>query len=463
MALNPFFLQGSYGEQRLVQELINEQLKIYGVEVTYIPRKFVRKQTIIEEIQSSTFDDNFLLEAYINNFDGYSGAGDIMTKFGVSIRDELSLTVSKERFEDFISPFLDDMDDDEITVSSRPREGDLIYFPLGQRIFEVKFVEHENPFYQLGKNYVYELKCELFEYEDEVIDTTVDEISDVMEQTGYIIDLIMAGAGTTTATATAGIETGYVKNITLNNDGGGYTSAPTVVFSSPDVGSGTTATAVAITTTISNVTSIKEILITNSGSGYIQPPTISFVGGGGTGAAATCGIATNNTVRGVTSLTITNAGAGYAETPIVTISSPNVGIETATARAVVGSTGTVTQLYIINSGSGYDGPPTVTVGAAETVGVGTYWRNEVVTGSVSGTTARVKRWTSSTYTLQVSNINGSFAPGETITGAKSGAAYDVRVSTANTTTPDKYKQNEEIELEADSILDFSESNPFGNY
>jgi len=164
MALNPFFLQGSFGEQRLVQELINEQLKIYGVEVTYIPRKFVRKQTILEEIQSSQFDDNFLLEAYINNYDGYSGAGDIMTKFGVSLRDELSLTISKERFEDFIAVFLEDMDDDEIEVATRPREGDLIYFPLGQRIFEVKFVEHENPFYQLGKNYVYELKCELFEY-----------------------------------------------------------------------------------------------------------------------------------------------------------------------------------------------------------------------------------------------------------------------------------------------------------
>src|SRR6056300_1550958 len=192
MALNPFFLQGSYGEQRLVQELINEQLKIYGVEVTYIPRKFVRKQTIIEEIQSSTFDDNFLLEAYINNFDGYSGAGDIMTKFGVSIRDELSLTISKERFEDFIAPFLDAMDDDEVPdeTAMRPREGDLIYFPLGQRIFEVKFVEHENPFYQLGRNYIYELKCELFEYEDEVIDTTVEEISEVLDQTGYIVDLI---------------------------------------------------------------------------------------------------------------------------------------------------------------------------------------------------------------------------------------------------------------------------------
>ena len=463
MALNPFFLQGSYGEQRLVQELINEQLKIYGVEVTYIPRKFVRKQTIIEEIQSSTFDDNFLLEAYINNFDGYSGAGDIMTKFGVSIRDELSLTISKERFEDFIAVFLEDMDDDEITVSSRPREGDLIYFPLGQRIFEVKFVEHENPFYQLGKNYVYELKCELFEYEDEVIDTTVDEISDVVDQTGYIVDLIMVGAGSTNATATAGVGTGYVKQIFLNNDGSGYTSTPTVTFSAPDVGTGTTATAVAITTTINNITSIKEILFTNAGSGYTSIPTITISGGGGTGAAATCGIATNSTVKGIISLSITGGGAGYTEAPTVTISAPETGIGTAVARAVVGAAGTIRQLYVINPGSEYGtATPTVTVGAANTVGVGTYWRNEIVTGSVSGTTARVKRWTKSSYLLQVSNINGSFAPGETITGSTSRASYDVRVSAANTTI-DKYSQNEEIELEADSILDFSESNPFGNF
>jgi len=164
MALNPFFLQGSSGEQNLVQELINEQLKIYGIEVTYIPRKFVRKQTILEEVQSSKFDDNFLLEAYINNYEGYSGAGDIMTKFGVSVRDELSLVISRERFEDFIAPFLEEEDDNLIEIFNRPREGDLIYFPLGKRLFEVKFVEHEKPFYQLGKNYVFELQCELFEY-----------------------------------------------------------------------------------------------------------------------------------------------------------------------------------------------------------------------------------------------------------------------------------------------------------
>ena len=87
----------------------------------------------------------------------------------------MSLVISKERYEDFIAPFLES-NDEEIVLSSRPREGDLVYFPLGQRLFEVKFVEHEQPFYQLGKLYVYELKCELFEYEDEVIDTTIKEV-----------------------------------------------------------------------------------------------------------------------------------------------------------------------------------------------------------------------------------------------------------------------------------------------
>ena len=457
MALNPFFLQGSYGEQRLVQELINEQLKIYGVEVTYIPRKFVRKQTIIEEIQSSTFDDNFLLEAYINNFDGYSGAGDIMTKFGVSIRDELSLTISKERFEDFISVFLEDMDDEEITVSSRPREGDLIYFPLGQRIFEVKFVEHEQPFYQLGKNYVYELKCELFEYEDEVIDTTVDEISEVLDQTGYIIDLRLFSGGSN-ANASVSIGSSYVRQIFLNDDGSGYTSTPTVTFSSPPTGF-TTATAVAITTTRNSITSVKEILLTNAGSGYTVAPTISITGGGGSGAAATCSV--NTTSNGIVSVNITGGGSGYAVAPTVTISGPGAGT-TATATSVVGSAGTVTSIRITNPGDGYTTTPSLTVGAASTTGIGTFWKNEVITGGTSGATARVKRWTSSTNILQVGISSGTFYPGEIITGAKSGASYVVRVSAANTTV-DKYSQNDQLEFEADNILDFTESNPFGNY
>ena len=148
MALNPFFLQGSDGEQRLVQDLINEQLQIFGVEVMYLPRKIVSKDNIFTEIESSKFDNTFAIEAYVNTDEGYTGAGDVMTKFGMSLKDELTVTISKERFEDFISPFLEGLPDSEVEVTSRPREGDLIYFQLGQRLFEIKFVEHEKPFYQ---------------------------------------------------------------------------------------------------------------------------------------------------------------------------------------------------------------------------------------------------------------------------------------------------------------------------
>ena len=318
MALNPFFLQGSSSEQRLVQQLINEQLKIYGVDVTYIPRKFVKRDSIFREIQSSKFDDNFTIEAYVNTYEGYSGAGDLMTKFGVSLRDELTITISKERFEDFISPFLDAADDDEIVLSSRPREGDLVYFPLGQRIFEVKFVEHEQPFYQLGKTYVYELKCELYEYEDEVLDTSIEEIDTQIQEEGFITTLNLIGIGRTPSIA-AILGTGYVREIFLNNEGHSYTSVPTVGISTAPVG-GTNATAVAITTSFGEKYSVKEIVITNAGAGYTVAPTITITGGGGTGAAATCGIETVR--KGIISYTINDAGTGYVNPPTVTVTQP---------------------------------------------------------------------------------------------------------------------------------------------
>ena len=111
MALNPFFLQGSSAEQRLIQSLINEQLKIYGVEVTYLPRKLVKEDTLFTELQSSVFNDNFSIEAYVNTYEGYGGAGDILTKFDITLKDELVITISKERFEDFIAPFLESLPD----------------------------------------------------------------------------------------------------------------------------------------------------------------------------------------------------------------------------------------------------------------------------------------------------------------------------------------------------------------
>ena len=558
MAINPHFLQGSQGEQRLVQDLINEHLKIYGIEVRYIPRKFVRQQTILREVQTSTFDDNFLLEAYVNTYDGYGGQGDIMTKFGVSLRDELTLTISKERFEDFISPFL--AADDDYTLSSRPREGDIIFFPLGQRLFEVKFVEHEQPFYQLGKNYVYQLKCELFEYEDEVLDTGIDIIDSQLEDIGYISKLQLIGAGTT-ATASAQLNLtsrGYIREIILNDDGSGYTSTPNVAISTAPFGAGNVdATAVAITTMRAGIFSIDRIELTHAGIGYTEAPLVTITGGGGVGAAATSAV--EKTDFGIVDFTILNNGVGYAATPTVTI----VGLNTspAVAEANLLADGTISDIRLRNAGIGYTQQPTVTISKPSIVptanpelsGVGNFDMGEIVRGLDSQIEARVKSWDSDTKILEVSNVGigttqAAFIPGEIIQATESiyfnvvsqvianvgvitnrisgistaglqiGFAVKESFSGVGNTIPvcgsgstvtgifggyvtieppcvnnvlcanciitfgstaysnysldffdednqsdDAFDDNQEIELEADQILDFSEGNPFGTF
>ena len=554
MALNPFFLQGSQSEQRLVQELINEQLKMYGVDVTYLPRKVVNRDSIFREIQSSKFDDSYTIEAYVNTYEGYSGQGDIMTKFGLSIKDELTLTISRERYEDFISPFLEAEDDDQIVISNRPREGDLIYFPLGQRLFEVKFVEHEDPFFQLGKNYVYLLKCELFEYEDVVIDTGVDVIDTQVEEEGYIATLKLVGTGKT-ATAAAIRNNRYVREIFLNNDGSGYTSAPIIKFDeSPS--SGGTATAVGILTTRAGTTSLKSFVITNAGYGYTVAPNIYFIGGGGTGAAATCSIESSG-LQGVTAITvldggkgytsipevtiqnptagaaatatvaagatvvsaitITNGGAAYIQAPPVTIGPPPVigvgigstavgiasitagivtsitltsqgygysssliptvsignsaGIKTdtdslanATAVATITSGNIVNAVRVTNPGVGYTQTPTVTIADPPLIsGIGTYLFNEEVVGQKSGARARVKNWDATTGTMKIDILNGKdFSNGELVVGSAASATYAADTYD-ETDIYDKYNQGDEIETEADLILDFTQSNPFGTY
>ena len=464
MALNPFFQQGTQSEQKLVQELINEQLKMYGVEVTYIPRKIVNRDTIFTEVESSKFDDSYTLEAYVNTYEGYGGQGDIMTKFGVSIKDELTLTISKERFEDFIVPFLQTESDSEIEVDTRPREGDLVYFPLGSRLFEVKFVEHEDPFYQLGKNYVYQLKCELFEYEDEVIDTSIDAIDSLVEDEGFITTLNLIGIGAT-ATASAVISPvtgGYVRKIYMNDDGAGYTSAPIITFEPAPSPSGSTATAVGILTTVGGTTSLKEILITNAGYGYTTIPKIFFSGGGGVGAAATAAI--ESTGRGVISVTVTGSGAGYASAPTITIGEPKVSSgtsERAVARTVVSSSNIVTAVRVENPGIGYTSAPAVTIADPPLIaGIGTFQTNEVVHGSTTGSQARVKTWDTVTNKLKVTPISGTFAEGEIIVGAASSATYTVDTfDKGDIYNP--YDQTTEIETEADAILDFTQTNPFG--
>jgi hypothetical protein len=456
--LNPFFLQGSKTEQSLIQDLINEQLRMYGVEIYYIPRSYITKKSVIREVIESKFTQALPIEAYVNTYDGYEGQGTILSKFGIQPLTDLTVTISRERFENYITPLIKDRPN--VELSTRPKEGDLIWFPLGDRLFEIKFVEHEQPFYQLQKTYVYELKCELFRYEDEELNTDVPEIDDNILNDGYTQTLNLVGVGTT-ATAITGILNGAVRLITVTNRGRKYISLPQVAISSAPSGG---LTAVGVATFIDTIVDcngttsnkIQGVELINPGYGYTVAPGIVFVGGGGSGAAATASI--GNGVVGV--ITVTNGGGGYATPPIVTIPAAPAGGISATARAYINTVGVVTSIRIINAGAGYTVAPTITIATPASSGVGTYIHGETVTGSISGTTALVKSWNAPTGELNVYKINGNFINGDVITGAGSSAAYKLRIYSTDDNV-DRYAQNDVIESEADQIVDFSETNPFG--
>lgn len=479
MALNPFFLQGTREEQSLIQDLINEQLRMYGVEVYYIPRKYITTKTIIREVIESQFDNAYPIEAYLNNFEGYSDNTQILSKFGIQASNEISLIISQERFKEYITPLIENLDN--IKLSTRPKEGDLIYFPLGDRLFEIKFVEHEKPFYQLQKNYVYELRCELFRYENEVIDTGIDEIDDtiignendglspdgISTLIGSSISLTLAGVGSTASAITTLIN-GGIRSISVTNRGGGYTSIPTVAISSAPTG-GVTGIATAsliggIIACLDNIApgtkSVQNVDIINPGSGYTVSPGVRFTGGGGSGAAATTLIGDN--IVGI--ITVTSGGSGYVESPTITFSNEVFlsGVTTvgAAATATVSAAGTITAINIINAGLGYSVAPTVTISNPSLASTGNFTFNETVTGSTSGTVARVKTWNSTTNILEVYSVDGDFVVGENIIGSSSGASHELRLIDINPPN-DGFSDNTNIETEADSILDFTEQNPFG--
>ena len=471
--LNPYFQQDARTEQNLLQDLINEQLKMYGVEVHYLPRKYVTEKTVIREVIQSTFDDAYPIEAYVENVDGYGDNPTLLSKFGIQATNELNLIISKERWENYIQPLI--KNETNVKLSTRPKEGDLVYFPLGDRLFEIKYVEHERPFYQLQKNYVYELRCELFRLEDELIDTGIDEIDDVLvggELTGETEDgistltgpsqtLTLVGTGVT-ATAVISLFNGGIQNFVVSNRGSNYSSLPRVAISSAHstgtTGIGTAVFIGGIRVCTDNLNpalkSVQQVDIINPGAGYTVPPSVQFIGGGGAGAAATAVI--NTGVVGLA--TITNAGAGYTVNPTITIS--GVSTVSAAATAIVSAAGTISAIHFTNSGAGYTVAPTITIANPDLDSIGNFTFNEVVTGSISGTTARVKRWDSTTNELEIYNVAGDFTVGEDIVGSTSGATHQLRVISTDP-ADDGFADNITIETEADSILDFSEQNPFG--
>jgi len=190
MATNPHFQHfDATNEQYLVQDLIIESIKIYGHDVYYMPRTLVNEDTLYSEDTISAFNDAYVVEMYIKNVDGFEGEGDFMSRFGLEIRDQITFSVAQRTFKNLL---LD-------STYDRPKEGDIIYFPLTKKVFEIRFVEHESVFYQTGALQTYDLVCELFQYEDQAIDTGIEDIDKIEREESYSIDVVLdSGTGTYT-------------------------------------------------------------------------------------------------------------------------------------------------------------------------------------------------------------------------------------------------------------------------
>ena len=178
----------SHAQQELINDLTSEVIKIHGMDVFYIPRIIVKEDLLLGEDVLSKFGSTgqvYEIEMYLKGTEGFGGEGDLVSKFGLDVRDEVIFTVHKDRFE-------------LATDLAKPLEGDLIFLPISKGLFEIKFVEHEQPFYQAGKNYSFDITCELFQYSEEQLDTGIAAIDDIEREQSASIDFVMTAGGSGT-------------------------------------------------------------------------------------------------------------------------------------------------------------------------------------------------------------------------------------------------------------------------
>ena len=440
MARNVFFTHGTRNEQFLQQNLVEEYIKMFGMDVLYIPRQLIAKDNVFNEEVVSQFDDSYIIEAYLENFDGFQGGGDLLTKFGIRQTDEITLVISQQRFSDLISQFL--LLDTDYQAPERPQEGDLIYFPLTSNYFEIKFVEHEEPFYQLGKGYVYKLKAELFEYSDEQGD--IFDSDEELVDYGYTVKHYYLPINGTTAEGNATLLSGSIDQIYISNNGSKYNEAPTITIGGDGTGAAATAYLANVTLSGGSPTSsaiiratvkegeIRSVQIVDGGANYDED-RVSLVVSSPDSPGILATLTPTFTNGTLTAINIVNGGAGYKSVRLVDVT---------------------------NAGSGYT-TTTVTFSAAPTGITGAFTVPETVTGSVTGTTANMVQWDAQEGWVKLKSPTGSFSIGESIVGSESGATIVLDSYNEMATADPKYSEAVTFETAADDILDFSETNPFG--
>ncbi len=335
----PTYYAGHSGEQGLVQDLVDEQIKLFGTDIYYIP-KIVLADSTLDEVRYTKYQEQFQVEMLLQNVMGFGDNAEFISKFGLRITDEIIFRVSTRRWDEEVAEH-----SPTLTVDSRPNEGDLLYFPLTQDIYEIKFVGKEEPFYQFGKIQFYAITAEIYEVGQDDFDTGVAEIDAVEQLFDNAIKLVMDPGGS-----------------------GDFTVGEEVV--------GDEFLAKATSTITGDA--VSGATISDGGAHYkvATPPTVTITGGGGTGATATATVSASGIVNAIT---ITAGGSGYTSAPTVTIDySPKDN------RAEVKSWDATTRsLQVINR-------------------TGTFTTAEVITGLTSGA-----KWSPETFDT-LNNVNSSY-------------------------------------------------------
>ena len=450
-------------EQNLVQDLVDEQIKLFGSDVFYIPRVHLKDQTLGEVIQSE-FNQSYMIEMFLVNVEGFGAGAEFVSKFGLRITDEITFVVSRRRWEQSANPALN------LAVDGRPNEGDLIYFPMTEDLYEVKYVERENPFFQLGKQYFYQLTAEIYEQGADKFDTGIDEIDDVERDFSNITTLNLSLTTRQTATGTLQVDSsGAISQATVTLAGTGYNTPPNVTIGNAGNGSGGI-----ITTSIMDG-GVVTLTIVNGGSGYdstnVDPPTITIdappeavqflndehvVIGGFTAQGSGRSWTSSNKV-----ITITGSG-GFDPVFATTTQKKYFYWKFEDKRICYvyqynGTTATTTPGYFY-----YD--------TANVKYIINAWEETTTSGGqailydlMSATIAEVADWNGVTYTLEVMNRTGNFIDGDMIRGVESNAIYTLGTFSTIDNQSTEYDQNQAIETGADDIVDWGEVNPFGEF
>ena len=314
MPRSVYFSHGTRSEHLLHEDIIVESISIYGQNFYYIPRELVAKDEILGEDRLSKFKKAFAIEMYLENAEGFEGQGAFIQRFGgMMMEQSATLTVARRRWEQLVGRF------GATTIPSRPNEGDLLYFPLTDGLFEIKFVQHQDPFYQIGKLFVYKLEVELFQYASERMETGVAQIDQFESLKSF---------------STSVVQNGIIREIRVTNRGIGYTTAPTIVIGNDWVASSIVGGGDEL------CYDGRRYIVTKAGttgsgapihtSGFAENGSaeLQYIGVRAT-ATAVLGDQANVNTTEVVRIALTNAGSGYTSAPNVRITPTNGGSQAA--------------------------------------------------------------------------------------------------------------------------------------